>query len=35
DYLLVSEPIKDRMSRAFILPEAKHSDHCPVVVEIN
>lgn len=34
DYLLVSEPLKDRMTRALILPEAKHSDHCPVVVEI-
>jgi exodeoxyribonuclease III len=35
DYLLVSESIKERMSRALILPEAKHSDHCPVVLEIN
>jgi len=35
DYLLVNEVLKDRMTRAFILPEAKHSDHCPVVVEIN
>lgn len=34
DYLLVSEPMKERMTRALILPEAKHSDHCPVVVEI-
>jgi exodeoxyribonuclease-3 len=34
DYLLVSEPMKDRVTRALILPEAKHSDHCPVVVEI-
>lgn len=34
DYLLVSEPLKDRMTRALILPEAKHSDHCPVVVEL-
>jgi exodeoxyribonuclease III len=34
DYLLVSEPMKDRMTRALILPEAIHSDHCPVVVEI-
>ena len=35
DYNLVSENLKDRMSRAVILPEAKHSDHCPVLVEIN
>jgi exodeoxyribonuclease III len=34
DYCLVNEPMKERMKRAFILPEAKHSDHCPVVVEI-
>ena len=35
DYNLVSENLKDRMSRAVILPEAKHSDHCPIMVEIN
>ncbi|RAR72802.1 exodeoxyribonuclease III [Flavobacterium aciduliphilum] len=34
DYNLVSENLKDRMTRALILPEAKHSDHCPIVVEI-
>ncbi len=35
DYNMVSEPLKDRIKRAYILPEAKHSDHCPIVVEIN
>lgn len=35
DYQLVSEPMKDRIKRAYILPEAKHSDHCPVAVEID
>ena len=35
DYCLVNEPLKDRLSRALILPEAKHSDHCPVLVEID
>jgi exodeoxyribonuclease III len=35
DYNLVSETIKDKIARAYILPEAKHSDHCPIVVEIN
>lgn len=35
DYNLVSENLKDRMTRAVILPEAKHSDHCPILVEIN
>jgi len=35
DYNLVSENIKHRMTRAVILPEAKHSDHCPIVIEID
>ena len=34
DYCMVSEPLKDTLKRAFILPEAKHSDHCPIGVEI-
>jgi len=34
DYCLVSESLKERITRALILPEAKHSDHCPIVVEI-
>ncbi len=34
DYHMVSEPMKDLIKRAYILPEAKHSDHCPIVVEI-
>ncbi len=33
DYCMVSEPLKEKISRAYILSEAKHSDHCPVVVE--
>ncbi len=35
DYCLVNESMKNRLTRAYILPEAKHSDHCPVVVEID
>src|SRR5690606_10206586 len=31
DYHLVSEPLRDRVTRAVILPEAQHSDHCPVL----
>jgi len=31
---MASEPLKNRLKRAYILPEAKHSDHCPVGVEI-
>jgi len=34
DYCLVSETLKEKLKRAYILPDAKHSDHCPVVVEI-
>jgi len=34
DYNMVSEPLKERIERAYILPEVKHSDHCPIVVEI-
>lgn len=34
DYHMVSEPMRQRIRRAYILPEAKHSDHCPIVVEI-
>jgi exodeoxyribonuclease III len=34
DYHLVSEPMRNRLKRAVILPEAKHSDHCPILVEI-
>lgn len=35
DYNLVSENLKGKLKRATILPEAKHSDHCPVVVELD
>lgn len=34
DYGLVSETLRDNLKRAVILPEAKHSDHCPVLLEI-
>ncbi|MET3732745.1 exodeoxyribonuclease III [Moheibacter stercoris] len=33
DYNMVTRPLEKYMKRAFILPEAKHSDHCPVGVE--
>lgn len=33
DYSMVTKPLEKNMKRAFILPEAKHSDHCPVGVE--
>ncbi len=34
DYNLVAEPLQEKLKRAVILPEAKHSDHCPVLVEL-
>lgn len=34
DYNMVAEPLKEKLKRAVILPEAKHSDHCPILVEI-
>jgi len=35
DYCMVSEPLRKKLKRAYILPEAKHSDHCPIGVEIS
>ncbi len=35
DYCMASKPLKERLQRAYILPEAKHSDHCPIGVEIS
>ena len=35
DYHLVSEPMKKKLLNAAILPEAKHSDHCPLTLELN
>ncbi|UBZ11780.1 exodeoxyribonuclease III [Leeuwenhoekiella palythoae] len=35
DYNMVSEPLKDKIKRAVILPEAKHSDHCPALLELD
>ncbi len=34
DYHMVSNPLKDKIKRAVILQEAKHSDHCPVLLEV-
>ena len=35
DYNLVSENLRSKLLRATILPEAKHSDHCPALIEID
>ena len=35
DYNMVAEPLKDKITGAAILKDAVHSDHCPVLVEID
>ena len=35
DYHMVTDSLKDRLQNATILPDAMHSDHCPVMLEIN
>lgn len=34
DYHMVSEPLREKLKRAIILPDARHSDHCPLLVEV-
>lgn len=34
DYGLVSTPLLDRLKRSVILSQAVHSDHCPILVEL-
>ncbi|WP_341651766.1 exodeoxyribonuclease III [Blattabacterium cuenoti] len=34
DYAMVSNSLKKKMKKAYLLPEVKYSDHCPVVLEI-
>lgn len=34
DYHMVSQELQNRLKSAVILPNIKHSDHCPVVLEI-
>ena len=33
DYCMASQPLEPNLKRSFILPEARHSDHCPLGVE--
>ncbi|WP_405268663.1 exodeoxyribonuclease III [Cellulophaga sp. Ld12] len=35
DYALVSQPLEERLKRAVILADARHSDHCPILVELS
>jgi len=34
DYNMVAESLKDNLKRAVILSKVKHSDHCPLLVEL-
>lgn len=34
DYITVTEPLKDQLIDADIFPYVKHSDHCPIFLEI-
>ncbi len=34
DYHMVANPIRENISRALILPDAMHSDHCPVLLHL-
>jgi len=34
DYAMVSKPLQEKIKRSVILSEAVHSDHCPILVEI-
>jgi exodeoxyribonuclease-3 len=34
DYLLVSLALEKALKRAVILPDARHSDHCPMLIEV-
>lgn len=33
DYQIATQPLKNSLVRSVILPEARHSDHCPVLLE--
>jgi exodeoxyribonuclease III len=35
DYHMASKELQDELKRAVILPTIQHSDHCPIVLELN
>ena len=35
DYHLITKTMESKIKRAAILPEAKHSDHCPILLELD
>lgn len=34
DYHMTSSPLRDKIKRSVILPDAVHSDHCPILLEL-
>jgi exodeoxyribonuclease-3 len=34
DYVCIANELEPRLKHAYILPEAKHSDHCPMMIEL-
>ena len=35
DYAMVTQPLQEKIKRSVILSEAVHSDHCPILVELD
>jgi exodeoxyribonuclease-3 len=35
DYHMISASLRNELKRAIILSEAKHSDHCPILIEVD
>ncbi|OIQ23669.1 exodeoxyribonuclease III [Lacinutrix sp. MedPE-SW] len=35
DYAMVTQPLKQKIKRAVILTQAVHSDHCPILLELD
>lgn len=35
DYAMVSKPLQEKIKRSVILTEAVHSDHCPIMLELD
>ena len=35
DYLMVTPPLQEKLKRSVILKDAVHSDHCPVLLELD
>ncbi|WP_100614013.1 exodeoxyribonuclease III [Confluentibacter citreus] len=34
DYAMITKPLQEKLKRAVILSDAVHSDHCPILIEI-